>query len=107
MSDKVGIIRDPIIAVAVAKCWLWRWTKRVNQYDRKMLPGIEGLHLDAPCNFCDYPADALVAALEEFVAWSGIGKQVAEPVEFRSQIEAFVMLPLEEQRRRVNAVQYD
>jgi hypothetical protein len=104
---KVGLIRDPVVAVAASKCWLWRWTKRVHPSQRVLIAGIEGLHGDQPCNFCEYPADGLIVALDEFLVWSGLGKRDTEVTEFRPAIEAFVMLPPEEQKRRISEAQYD
>lgn len=105
--ERVGVIRDPSIAAAAAKCWLWRWTKQIHKIDREGLgPALMKLHAEEePCNFCDYPADGLVIALEEFVGWAGLTKD-SDVTSLRPELEAFIMLPPQEQRRHVLAAQY-
>lgn len=104
----VGRIRDPAVAAAVGKCWLWRWSRRVPAYSRMVLTDkIERLHDDEPCGFCEYPADGLIRALEEFVEWSGLSTEAVDSGRpFRPEVEAFIRLPNEEQHRLVRDAQY-
>ena len=97
------VVRDPAVAVAISKCWLGRWSKRATGTDR-LIPGLSELHPDR-CNFCDMPTDELIQMLSEFLDWAGM-RPDAESSDFRPSIEAFLLLPPEEQKRLVYAEQY-
>ena len=92
------VIRDPAVASAAAKCWLARF-----QGDESL---IGGSYHPGPCSLCGYDLDYLMAAIKEFLAWSGLqpGK---DPVPLRAEVEGFLTLPREEQARAVRAVQYE
>lgn len=91
------VIRDPAVASAAAKCWLARFQGIII---------IEGAFHPETCSLCEYDMDDLLAAIKEFLKWSGIspGK---DPVPMRAEVEGFLTLPREEQARAVRAVQYE
>lgn len=96
MTNRAAI-RDPAVAIAVAKCWL------ASEYGRS-LPGIPvtAFHPEE-CPFCEFDRDGMMEALEEFVAWSGISSDEETPL--RLQIESWMTLPAEVQRQHVQRAQ--
>ena len=91
-------IRDPAVAIAVAKCWL------ASKYGASPpdIPAVTVFHPEE-CPFCDFERDGMMEALEEFVAWSGISSDEETPL--RLQIESWLTLPSEVQEQHVKRAQ--
>lgn len=58
------VVHDPGAIVAVAKCWLSRWTG--DTFGLALRPS----HPDR-CGWCDYPAPVLMDAIEDFWRYDG------------------------------------
>lgn len=96
MSDRGrSVIRDPATAIAAAKCWL----------ARRGGGGVlrtDSFH-PAECSMCEMDADGLIEAVTEFVEWAGISSDEERPL--RAEIEAFLTISEEAQRRQVGRMQ--
>lgn len=100
-------VRDPAAAIAMAKCWLSTWTRRMEAGGNSSMPWkTSDFHPDA-CVFCDEPRDLLIQMLEEFQAWSQISETdvPGEERPLKLEIEAWETLPSTEQTLRVRRVQ--
>ena len=87
-------VRDPAVAIAMARCWLASWSSR-------SLIGLDinEFHPDN-CGFCEIPRETIMEMLEEFADWSNISSY-DESVPLRAEIEAWETLPREEQKTMV------
>ena len=96
----LSAVRDPAMAVAMAKCWLASWTSRAKAANvRTGLPPVDSFH-GYECGFCDVPRDIIIRQLEEFTTWSGISSY-DEDIPLRAEIESWEMVHSDEQKRRV------
>lgn len=105
MTEREGrgrmTVRDPAMAIAMAKCWLASWMPP--GAEAFGLPPESSFHPDA-CGFCDMPRDLLVQMLEEFQTWSLISVYDDE-VPLRAEIEAWQTLSPEQQNFKVRQAQ--
>lgn len=109
MSDREGRgranVRDPAQAIAMAKCWLATWTKRVEAGGTSVmpLPPTNSFH-PAACGYCELPRDLVIQMLEEFQSWANISTYEKD-VPLRLEIEAWETLPATEQQLKVRRAQ--
>jgi len=87
----ISVIRNPAIAVAMAKCWLADW--------KATIPAAN-FHPDT-CAYCDTPRDLLMKQLEEFRDWAGISVIELEESPLRMEIEQWETMPVAEQTRLI------
>jgi hypothetical protein len=101
---RVSVIRDPAIAVAAAKCWMARWN---GGRSAKMVGLTVNSFHPAECGFCDFPAERLIEAVDEFNTWAGLKppRFIGESSAVRDTVETFLSLPVHEQKRLVGKAQ--
>lgn len=89
MRGRLPEIRDPAQGVALAKCYL----ARAFPITRGALrTAVNNSHPER-CRFCTLTDEEILAVLDDFNMWSGIASG-----ELRQEVEAFAMLPIEDQR---------
>lgn len=87
MRGRLTEVRGPAMGVALAKCYL----ARAFHGTSKLGEAVTNSH-PQECRFCLYTDDEVRAMLDDFNLWAGIEGQL------RPEVEAFAMLPIEEQR---------
>lgn len=100
-GQKRQLIRNPALGVAVAKCLISRMTAGTGR-----VAGATRVDHPFACRICAVPTDELWPIYHEWMDWSmqtptNYYDPTAPELEYPSPVEAFMRLPVEEQKKLV------